>query len=111
MSDNPEKPAPPEMVRVTIDMPAGLLAGYDEDVERGIHPTREAALLDGLVESYRHHRGRYSTLRIDLRDPDDRRPDTPRDEGSAADAIAAADALTNPETGEPEAGEDEDRET
>jgi hypothetical protein len=112
MSDEiPEEPARPEMVRVTIEIPAGLLAGYDDDVERGIHPSREAALLHGLVESHRHHKGRYSTLRIDLREPNDRRPDTPRDEGSAADAIAAADALTDPETGQPEAGEDDDRRT
>jgi hypothetical protein len=111
MSDDTPEPARPETIRVTIEIPAGLLAGYDEDVERGTHPSREAALLDGLIESHRHHKGRYSTLRIDLRGPNNRRPDTPRDEGSAADAIAAADALTDPETEQPEAGKDDDRQT
>jgi hypothetical protein len=112
MSDEPEIPEParPETVSVTIEIPVGLLAGYDGDVEKGIYASRESALIHGLVESARYHGGRYSTLRVDLLRPSDRRPDTPFDDESVDDALAAADALTDPETGEPEAGEapDED---
>jgi hypothetical protein len=101
----PEEPARAETIPVTIDIPTGLLAGYDAEVERGIYQTRETALLHGLVESHRHHHGRYSTLRVDLRRPDDPRPDTPSDDGDVEDALAAADAILDSETGEPDAGE------
>ena len=57
----------------------------------------------GLVESNRHHHGRYSTLRLDLKEPDDKRLDTPRDADSKADVLARAAALLN-EDGEPEEG-------
>jgi hypothetical protein len=92
MSDvtEPEDPARAETVAVTINVPTGLLAGYDAEVERGIYETREIALLHGLVESHRHHHGRYSTLRVDLRRPDDPRPDTPPDDDGVEDALAAA---------------------
>jgi hypothetical protein len=86
-------------------MPTGLLAGYDAEVERGFYETREIALLHGLVESHRPHHGRYSTLRVDLRRPDDPRPDTPPDDEGVEDAPAAADAMRDPQAGERDAGE------
>jgi hypothetical protein len=104
--DAASEPTPPTMIPVTIEIPDGLLAGYDGDVELGIYPSRESALLHGLVESSRHHRGRYSTLRIDLLDPADKRPDTPRDADSAADALAAAaELLDEGGEAEPDSGE------
>jgi hypothetical protein len=111
MSDTtPEEPPRPETVPVTVNVPVGLLASYDGDVERGIYASRECALLHGLVESARHHGGRYSTLRVDLLRPTDRRPDTPHDEDSVDDALAAVDAMQDPETGKPGAGKGEERE-
>ena len=60
MSDTtPDEPPRPETVPVTVDVPVGLLASYDGDVERGLYATRESALLHGLVESARHHGGSY----------------------------------------------------
>jgi hypothetical protein len=110
MSDTvePEEPAAAETIPVTINVPSGLLAGYDAEVERGIYETREIALLHGRVESHRHHHGRYSTLRVDLRRPDDPRPDTPPDGEAVEDALAAADAMRDAATGEPDAGEASD---
>jgi hypothetical protein len=108
MSDTiPDEPTRPETLPVTVNVPVGLLARYDGDVERGIYGTRESALLHGLVESARHHGGRYSTLRVDLLRPTDRRPVTPHDNDSVDDAPAAVDAMQDPETGEPEPGESE----
>ncbi len=83
-------PEPPEMVAVTVSVPASLLAGYDREVSAGYYASREEALRHGLIESWRHHQGNYSTVRVDLRDPSDTRPDT-----RAAD---------EPETPEPDAG-------
>jgi Arc/MetJ-type ribon-helix-helix transcriptional regulator len=112
MSEEPEESAqgaePPEMVEVTVRVPARVLADYDADVGRGIYETRDEALRCGLVESWRYYKGRYSTLRIELRDSPSKRPDT--DKADAMDTLAAADALTDSETGELESGEatDED---
>ncbi len=106
MSDKEEPAAgaePPKMVEVTVRVPARVLADYDADVVGGIFTDRDEALRQGLIESWRYHRGRYSTLRIDLRDPSDKRPDT--GEPEVGEILAAADALTDPETGEPELGE------
>jgi hypothetical protein len=58
----------------------------------GIYADLDEAIRQGLIESWRHHRDRYSTLRIDLRDPADRRPDT-EPQPPAEDIIAAAEAL------------------
>lgn len=69
-------PEPPEMVEVTVSLPANLLADYDREVSTGYYASREEALRQGLLESWRHHRGSYSTIRVDLRDPSDKRPDT-----------------------------------
>jgi hypothetical protein len=108
MSDTtPDEPPQPETVPVTVNVPVGLLASYERDVERGLYATRESALLHGLVESARHHGGRYSTLRVDLLRPTDQRPDTPHDDDSVDDALAAVDAVQDPETGETGAGEGE----
>lgn len=113
MNEEPEDPAagagPTEMVEVAVRMPVRVLADYDLDVSRGIYETRDEALRIGLVESWRYHRGRFSALRIDLRDPADKRPDKGKPE--TTEVLAAADALMDPKTGEPEAGEGEDRET
>lgn len=96
------------MVEVVVRVPARVLAGYDADVAGGIHQDRDEALRAGLIESWRYFNGRYSTLRIELRNSPSKRPDT--DKADPMDTLAAADALTDPETGEPEAGEapDED---
>lgn len=63
MSDTtaPEEPARAETIPVTINVPAGLLAGYDAEVERGLYETREIALLHGLVESRTHHKAATAT--------------------------------------------------
>ena len=59
----------------------------------------------GLVESWRYYQGRFSTLRIErlLRDRPSIRPDT--NKADPMDTLAATDVLTEPETGEPGAGE------
>ena len=101
--------APPEMVEVVVRVPARVLADYDADVSRGIYENRDEALRLGRVESWRYHQGRYSTLRIELRDSPDKRPDTGKPE--ATDVLAAADSLTDTETGKPQAGHDEERKT
>jgi Arc/MetJ-type ribon-helix-helix transcriptional regulator len=72
--------APPEMVEVVVRVPARVLADYDADVSRGIYENRDEALRLGLVESWRYHQGRYSTLRIELRESPDKRPDTGKPE-------------------------------
>ena len=111
MSNETEEPAAgaelPEMVEVVVRVPARVLADYDADVGRGIYESRDEALRLGLVESWRYHQGRYSTLRIELRDSPDKRPDTGKPE--ATDVLAAADSLSDPETEKPEAGDGEER--
>ena len=87
-------PATPGMVDVTVSLPAGLLADYDRGVTAGIYSCRDEALRHGLTDSWRHHRGRYYTLRVDLLDPEDMRPDT--------------NAEGEPEANEPETGGDND---
>jgi Arc/MetJ-type ribon-helix-helix transcriptional regulator len=96
------------MVEVVVRVPVRVLADYDADVRRGIYEDRDEALRLGLVESWRYHQGRYSTLRIELRDSPDKRPDTGKPE--ATDVLAAAESLSDPETRETEAGGDEERE-
>jgi Arc/MetJ-type ribon-helix-helix transcriptional regulator len=96
MSDETEEPAaapetPPEMVEVTIQLPPALVSHYDGEVQAGIYASRDEALRHSMVEGYRHHRGRYSTLRIDIRDPEDKRPDT-EPEPPVDDLLAARDA-------------------
>lgn len=106
MSDEEERVAgsgPPEMIEVTVRVPARVLADYDADVARGIFDDRDEALRLGIVENWRFRNGRFSTLRIDLRDPADRRPDT--DKPEAGELLAAADEFVDPDTGEPDAGE------
>ena len=93
MSDETESPATgPELVEVSVRVPARVLADYDADVEGGIYVDRDEALRQGLVESWRFHQGRYSTIRIELRDPADRRPDT-TPTPPVEDVIAASAAL------------------
>ncbi len=75
-AEEPAMPATPEMVEVTISIPASLLADYDRDVTAGYYASRDEALRQGLMESWRHHNGSYSTIRVDLRHPEDKRPDT-----------------------------------
>jgi hypothetical protein len=79
MSDTqPNDPAEPG--QVTLDLPAGLARSYDGLVEAGIYPNRESALLHAIVESWRHTRGSYHTIRVDI----DQTPDAvePEPEGS-----------------------------
>jgi Arc/MetJ-type ribon-helix-helix transcriptional regulator len=80
MTEQAEDPATapetPEMVEVTVSVPARLLADYDRGVASGFYASRDEALRHGLTESWRHHRGRYCTVRLDLLDPADKRPDT-----------------------------------
>ncbi|WP_111432061.1 hypothetical protein [Rhodobacteraceae bacterium DSL-40] len=64
MSDPVEEPK--RLVSISLELPSGLLDAYDELVESGIHPDRESALLHGLVETWRQHRGSYHTIRLDL---------------------------------------------
>lgn len=80
-------------VPVTVNIPEGMLRDYDGEVERGIYANRETALLDALVEGWRHHRGRYSTLRVDIGLAGEKkaRPDT--DDVDLEDAASAAEAL------------------
>jgi Arc/MetJ-type ribon-helix-helix transcriptional regulator len=109
MSDKKEPgAAPPEMIEVTVRVPARVLADYNADVDRGIYADRDESLRVALVDSWRFRQRRFSTLRIDLRDPADKRPDT--DKPEAGELLAAADSLRDPETGEPEAGEGDERE-
>lgn len=44
-------PEPPEMVEVTVSVPANLLADYDREVSTGYYASREEALRQGLLES------------------------------------------------------------
>jgi len=99
MSEKTEEPEPPEMVEVTVRVPSRVLAEYDGDVSAGIYASRDEALRQGLVESWRYHRGRYSTLRIELRVPADKRPDTD-ETPEVMDVLAAGESLK----GEPEGG-------
>ena len=98
MTEQAEDPAaapePAEMVKVTVSVPVNLLADYDRDVSAGFYASRDEALRHGLTESWRHHRGRYCTVRLDLLDPTDNRPDTS--------------ASGRPDTAEPNAGGAED---
>jgi hypothetical protein len=60
MSDKPEEPEADEppihpTVPVALGIPKGMLADYDADVSRGLYADRQTALLDGLVEGWRHH--------------------------------------------------------
>lgn len=98
MSDDTEPPEPPEpkSVSITLEVPIGLVEEYDEFVERGIYLSREEGLRHGLVEAWRHDRGLFYTIRLDLLRSEDRRPDTRK----RADEDESA-----PETGEPESGE------
>jgi Arc/MetJ-type ribon-helix-helix transcriptional regulator len=84
-------------VPVTVNIPEGMLRDYHADVERGLYADREAALLDALVEGWRHHRGRYSTLRVDIGLASEKkaRPDT--DDVDLKEAASAAEALRDDE--------------
>jgi hypothetical protein len=67
MSDSaqpPEQPAKP--VRVGLELPAGLFRDYNRLVEAGIYLDLRAALLHAPVESWRHNRGSFHTVRLDL---------------------------------------------
>jgi hypothetical protein len=66
----PEQPAEP--VRVGLELPAGLARDYRQLVEDGIYPHLETALLHALVESWRHNRGSFHTVRLDLARPEER---------------------------------------
>jgi Arc/MetJ-type ribon-helix-helix transcriptional regulator len=100
--DEPRHPDP-EMIEVTFRVPARLLADYQEGVRSGYYAGIDEALRHGLVESWRHNQGRYSTLRIDLRDPEDKRPDNePRPQ--VDDVLAASDALQDEEHANSDAG-------
>ncbi len=102
MTEQAEDPAPApepaETVKVTVAVPVNLLADYDREVAAGFYAgfyaSRDEALRHGLIESWRHHRGRYCTVRLDLLDPADNRPDTS--------------ASGQPDTAEPNAGGAED---
>jgi hypothetical protein len=75
---------------VTVSVPVRLLADYGRGVTSGFYASRDEALRHGLTESWRHHRGWYCTVPLDLLDPADKRPD-----------IGAED---QPEPAEPKAG-------
>jgi hypothetical protein len=66
MSDTQPPNDPTEPVQVTLDLPAGLARSSDGLVEPGIYPNRESALLHAIVESWRHTRGSYHTIRVDV---------------------------------------------
>jgi hypothetical protein len=66
MSDSTKPPEPAEPVRVALDLPAGLVRDYDALVEDDIYPNRESALLHAIVESWRHNRGSFHRVRVDL---------------------------------------------
>ncbi|WP_424934771.1 hypothetical protein [Amaricoccus macauensis] len=93
MSDHPDD-GPGELVTVTLQLPTGLLDAYDALVESGIYPDRESALLHGLVESWRQHRGSYHTIRLDLVDREGQGgpADTVSDAASDDDASGETDS-------------------
>jgi Arc/MetJ-type ribon-helix-helix transcriptional regulator len=96
-SDEPQIGPTHPTVPVTVSIPEGMLRDYDGDVERGLYADREAALLDALVEGWRHHQGRYSTLRVDIGLAGEKkaRPDT--DDVDLEEAASAAEALKDNE--------------
>jgi hypothetical protein len=88
-------------------------------LERPVLPLGSAAqanrnrglVMHGLVESHRHHHGRYSTLRVvDLRRPKDPRPDTPLDDDGVEDASRRSmpRGMRRPASGMPAKISDED---
>jgi hypothetical protein len=82
MSDSaqpPEQPAEP--VQVGLELPAGLFRDYNRLVEDGIYSDLETALLHALVESWRHSRGSFHTVRVDL---------APREEPQAGEGEPAS---------------------
>jgi hypothetical protein len=69
MSDRKQSPdQPAEPVRISLEVPAGLVQAYDGLVKDGIYPSRESAMLHAMVDSWRHNRGSFHTVRIDLVD-------------------------------------------
>ena len=84
-------------VPVTVNIPEGMLRDYDGDVERGLYADREAALLDALVEGWRHHRGRNSTLRVDIGLAAEKKARPDSDDVDLEDAASAAEALRDDE--------------
>jgi Arc/MetJ-type ribon-helix-helix transcriptional regulator len=46
---------PPEMVPITLRIPAQILSAIDEDVADGMYADTEEGLRHSLVESWRHH--------------------------------------------------------
>jgi hypothetical protein len=66
MSDSTQPTDSVEPVQVTLDLPAGLVRDYDRLVQDDIYPTRESALLHAIVDSWRHNRGSFHRIRVDL---------------------------------------------
>jgi hypothetical protein len=71
MSDDAKPEQPAEPIRVELDLPAGLARDYDRLVEDGIYSDLKTALLHALVESWRHNRGSFHTVRFDLAPPEE----------------------------------------
>jgi hypothetical protein len=59
----------------------------------GLYADRETALLDALVEGWLHHRGRYSTLRVDIGLAGDNKAPPDTDDVDLEEAASAAEAL------------------
>lgn len=78
-----ETETPTQRVKVTLSLPAGLLAAYDALVDSQIYPDRASALLHGLVQSWHFDQGTFHSIRLDLKSKD--RTEDPASEMSDAE--------------------------
>lgn len=72
MTQPPDEPM--EAIQFMLKLPFGLVRDFDALVDMGIHADPQRALPHAIVESWRHNRGSFHTLRLDLRNAQDANP-------------------------------------